>query len=148
MQVATKLSILRLAIILTVVALVTVITASGLFEETLPPELAQFVKAKNSRVLTNLEAVAMFVNSLIIVALLVGAIGLWWVKRWARVLFTIAAILFPPMWTFVGFASGATLVSNPVEMGVDTALNIFIGATIALVWVGIPEAFELDGRAA
>jgi hypothetical protein len=147
MQANTKINILRLAIILTiVVALVTAIAGLAL-DDTLPAELAQFVRARKSADLTDLEAVAVLANFLIVAALLVGLIGLWWVKRWARLLFTISAILSPPLWMFAGFVSGLSLVSTPIELGMDTALNMGIGAILTLIWIGMSEEFKLTERA-
>jgi hypothetical protein len=142
MPASHKTNILRLAIILTVLALSVEIAASLLLKNTLPAELAQFVQARETADLTSRQAVSFLSLFLVLAALLAGLIGLWWCKRWARLLFSIAAILIPPTAAIAGFLSGETLVSNAVEIGADSALNIFIGAIFALVWFAMPEEFR------
>jgi hypothetical protein len=134
-----KTNILRLAIILTFIAGGISVAAGFLLNNTLPGELAQFVKAQEATEVTNRQAATSIPYLLIIAALVTGLIGLWWCKRWARLLFSIAAILVPPMTAILGFVSSETLVSNAVEAGAASALSMFIGVVIALAWFGMPE---------
>jgi hypothetical protein len=99
MQTSSKATILRMLIVLTILAQAITIAASFLLKNTLPAELAQFVRARDFVDLSGREAVALLPSLLVTGGLLVGLIGLWWRKRWARLLFTIAAVLIPPLVT-------------------------------------------------
>jgi hypothetical protein len=142
MSTLDKTYILRLAIILTFIAVSISIAAGFFLNNTLPAELAQSVKAHEDADITDRQAAVILPFLLILIVMLVGLIGLWWCKRWARLLFTIAAILTPPMTAIAGFVAANTLVSNAVEAGVDSALSMFIGAIVAMTWLVMPEEFK------
>ncbi len=138
MQTSQK-TILRLLIVLAFVALVSEIGANSLFKNTLPPELAQFVKAHDAAPLTG-SALAFAL--IVLVCNCVGLIGLWWGKRWARIVFSIGALLAPVVVIVVGFADSSTLISNAVELGASNVTAIIDGAILALIWFEMPKQFE------
>ncbi len=137
-------AILRLLIVLAFVALVLEIAANTLFKNTLPAELAQFVKAQDSAPLTG-SALAVGLFALIVLVFnYVGLIGLWWGKRWGRIAFSIGALLVPVLVTILGFVDSSSLVSNAVESGARLHRSDARWGNIGLDLVRDAEAIRKD----
>jgi hypothetical protein len=75
------------------------------------------------------------------IALVVGMIGLLWYHRWARILFSAAAVLVPLMAAAAGLEALETLVSNAVWYSADAASNLLLGVLLAMIWLWLPEEF-------
>jgi hypothetical protein len=118
------------------------IAATFLLKNTLPAEVAQFVKAQEATDVTGRQAAALLPSLLVFAAMFAGLIGLWWCKRWARLLFSVAAVLSAPLSTILGLVSPEMLVSNAVETGADIASSMLMGGIIAMTWFGMPEEFN------
>jgi len=132
---------LRLLIILLLVTLGAAAVAGSYFKDTLPEPVAAFVSASNDAEFTSAQWIAFLLASIAIVAAVVGMIGLWWCRRWARWVFTISALAWPVMSGLVGFVAPDTLVSNFVEIAFNSAADMVTGAILALTWLGMSADF-------
>jgi hypothetical protein len=129
-------------IILTAIAGSLTIAAALLLNNTLPAELARFIEAQDSADVTARQGIPALLFLLNIAALLAGLTGLWWCQRWARLLFSAAAVLVPPLSILAGMVMADALVSNAFETGADAAFSMFVGAIIAMTWFGMPDEFK------
>ncbi|HLH89954.1 MAG TPA: hypothetical protein VKX28_15990 [Xanthobacteraceae bacterium] len=135
-------SILRLLILLVAVTTGLTVYASVNLERTLPPQLLAFVHQRDdATTISTSMAVTTLVTFLLLVLLIAGMVGMWWCRRWARWSFTIAALSFPVLNVIIGMTDPTALVSNAIQSGANSASDMSIGATLALIWVGMEHDF-------
>jgi hypothetical protein len=143
MQSTDNQSILRLLIGLVVVTTGLTIYAGLRLEHTLPAPLYAFVHSQdNGAGLSPSQTIAGLVILVLYVLVVAGIIGLWWCRRWARWTFTIAALAMPVLSVYLGIVDPTTLIANAVESGANTASNMAIGATLAMIWLGMGPEFD------
>jgi hypothetical protein len=134
-------SVLRLLILLVAVTTGLDLYASINLEQTLPPQLLAFVHERNDTTISTTAAVTDLATLLMLAMMLAGLVGMWWCRRWARWAFTVGALSFPVLTVVLGMADPASLISNAIESGANAASYMSIGATLALVWVGMEHDF-------
>jgi len=142
MQSTDNQAILRLLLALVIVTTGLSIYANAQLQHTLPAPLYAFVHARDNAsppaplVVAGLVILAWFVLAI------VGMVGLWWCRRWGRWAFTVAGLALPIITVYVAIVDPTTLVMNGIESGANTASNMAIGATIAMIWLGMSAEFE------
>jgi hypothetical protein len=136
-------SILRLLILLVAVTTGLTVYASYRFDQTLPEPLVAFIHARDNATaeVSSSEAFAGIAAMLLMIMTVTGLVGMWWCRRWARWIFTVAALAQPLLTAFLGWSSPATLISNAIESGANTASDMAIGATLALAWLVMEADF-------
>jgi hypothetical protein len=142
MQATRNRFFLRLLMILLVITVGATVIAGGYFKDTLPAALAAFVKADDDADVTSPQLIALLIASIAMVASVVGMVGLWWCRRWARWVFTIPALTWPLLGGLVGFLEPTALVSNFIETMFNSAVDTINGAILALIWLGMSADFD------
>jgi hypothetical protein len=135
-------SVLRLLILLVAVTTGLTFYASFNLEQTLPPQLITFLHERDdATTISTTVAVTGLVTVLMLAMMLAGLVGMWWCRRWARWAFTVAALSFPVLNVILGMADPASLISNAIQSGANSASDMSIGATLALIWVAMEHDF-------
>jgi hypothetical protein len=134
-------SILRLLILLVAVTTGMTMYAGLRFDQTLPPTLLTFVHARSDAEITVPGAVAAAALVLQLIGLLAGLVGMWWCRGWARWIFTVAALASPVLSVVLGLVDPRSLVSNAIEAGANSASDLAVGATLALIWFSMERDF-------
>ncbi len=134
-------SILRLLILLVVVTTGMTMYTGLRFDQTLPPTLLTFVRTPANTDLSTLDTIIAVALGVDLIGMLVGLVGMWWCRRWARWIFTVAALASPVLSVVLGLNDPRSLVSNAIESGANSASNMAIGATLALIWFSMERDF-------
>ena len=135
-------SVLRLLILLVAVTTGLTVYANVNLEGTLPPQLLAIVHQRDdATTISTSMAVTTLVTFLSLVMMIAGMVGMWWCRRWARWAFTVAALSFPVLNVIIGMADPTSLISNAIQSGANSASDMSIGATLALIWVGMEHDF-------
>jgi uncharacterized membrane protein (DUF2068 family) len=135
-------AILRLLIALVAVTTGLSIYANAQLQHTLPAPLFAFVHAQDNTNPPGVQVVAGLVTLAWFVLVLVGMAGLWWCRGWGRWAFTAAAFALPIITVYVAIVDPTTLISNAIESGANGASYMAIGATLAMIWLGMGPEFE------
>ena len=142
MQSTDNQSILRLLISLVLVTTAMTFYAGVHLERTLPEPLHAFVRAQaNGNISTSQAASALLVLACLVLAV-AGMAGLWWCRRWGRWAFTVGSLALPVVTVVQAIADPTALIANAVESGANTASNMAIGATLAMIWLGMEAEFS------
>jgi hypothetical protein len=142
MQSTDNQSILRLLISLVLVTTAMTFYAGIHLERTLPDPLYAFVHAQaNGNISTSQAASALLVFAFVALAV-VGMVGLWWCRRWGRWAFTVGSLALPVVTVVQAITDPAALITNAVESGANMASNMAIGATLAMIWLGMEVEFS------
>ena len=135
-------SVLRLLILLVAVTTGLTVYASVNLERTLPPQLLAFIHQRDdAATISTSMALTTLVTFLLLVMMIAGMVGMWWCRRWARWAFTVAALSFPVLNVIIGMTDPTSLISNAIQSGANSASDMSIGATLALIWVGMEHDF-------
>jgi hypothetical protein len=135
-------SILRLLILLVAVTSGMTLYAGPRFDQTLPQQLLTFIHARAADAeLSTPEAIAAAAIGLQLIGMVVGLVGMWWCRRWARWIFTVAMLSSPVLTTLLGLSDPRSLVSNAIEAGANSASDLAVGATLALIWFSMERDF-------
>ncbi|HEY1540950.1 MAG TPA: hypothetical protein VGG01_00950 [Xanthobacteraceae bacterium] len=142
MQSTDNQSILRLLISLVLVTTAMTFYAGIHLERTLPEPLYAFVHAQaNGNISTSQAASALLVFAFVALAV-TGMVGLWWCRRWGRLAFTVGSLALPVVVVVQAITDPAALITNAVESGANMASNMAIGATLAMIWLGMEAEFS------
>jgi hypothetical protein len=134
-------AILRLLILLVAVTTGLTIYASYRLEQTLPAPLIAFIHTRDNAEISTPDGIAATLTMLLWVTLLAGLFGMWWCRPWARWAFTVAALAQPVLMMVVGWTDPASLIFNAVAGGANTASDMSVGATLAMVWLVMEADF-------
>lgn len=85
-------------------------------------------QAQDSLVSTENSPLYIFGSIFILIAFLVGFIGLWVSARWSRAVFTVLIAL-------TSFSYMEPIVYHPIESILDELFYLTIGAILALIWI-------------
>lgn len=137
--------ILRRLILATVAFIVLTVVLGAAFpslgRDRLPPELLAIVAKFEEQEMAD-AATTYFAAVLVwVAAIMISLIGLWWVKRWARLLFTISIAAGIPLILAMPSSAPAMFVQTPLDNIATTVLSLLNGATLALIWLGMEDAF-------
>ena len=142
MQSTDNQSILRLLISLVLVTTAMTFYAGVHLERTLPVPLYNFVHGQENANISTPQAVSALLVLALLVLAVAGMAGLWWCRRWGRFAFTVASLALPVVTAFQAVVDPTALISNAVESGANTASNMAIGATLAMIWLGMEAEFS------
>jgi hypothetical protein len=135
-------SVLRLLILLVAVTTGLTVYAGVNLDRTLPPQLLAFIHQRDdATTISTSMAVITLVNLLLLAMMIAGMVGMWWCRRWARWTFTVAVLSFPVLSVVIGMTDPTSLISNAIQSGANSASDMSIGATLALIWVGMEHDF-------
>jgi len=137
-------SILRLLILLVAVTTGLTLYASVRFDQTLPPTLLTFVHTPANSDTSVPQAILALAITLQLIGMLVGLAGMWWCRGWARWIFTVAVLASPVLSVLLGLTDARSLVSNAIASGANSASDIAVGATLALIWFGMERDFTMS----
>jgi uncharacterized membrane protein (DUF2068 family) len=142
MQSTDNQAILRLLIALVLVTTGLTFYAGVHLANTLPPPLYAFVQSQSNATVSTSQAAAALVVLALLVMAMAGMAGLWWCRRWGRWVFTVSSLALPVVTVIQAIADPTTLILNAIESGANTASNMAIGATLAMIWLGMGPEFD------
>jgi len=134
--------ILRLLIALVLVTSALTFYAGVHLANTLPAPLYAFVHSQENANVSTSQAVAALAVLALLVLAVAGMAGLWWCRRWGRWAFTVASLALPVVTVIQAIADPTTLITNALESGANTASNMAIGGTLAMIWLGMGAEFD------
>ena len=145
MPITRNVLILRRLILATVGFIVLTIVLGSAFPSLgrgrLPPELLALIAKFEEQEMAD-SATTFFAAVLVwVAAVVIALIGLWWVKRWARLLFTLSIAAGIPLIMATPDSAPAMFVQTPLDNIATTVLSLLNGATLALIWLGMEDSF-------
>jgi hypothetical protein len=140
-----KIDALRLVILIQLIAIAVEFWALR-FDSTLPVELRHFKEAQVAAVdaghIDDRVWLSILAAAAVSIAFVVGGTGLWWCRRWARILFSASAVLIPPMTAADGVVLPESLITNAVAYSANVAGCMVLGVLLAMIWLWMPEEFR------
>lgn len=117
------------------------IALPSLGRDRLPAELVQLLARLEEQ--EPADAATTFIAALLtwIAAMAISLVGLWWVKHWARLLFTLTIAASVPIVLATPTSAPAMFIQTPLDNLATTVLSLLNGATLALIWLGMDGEF-------
>jgi hypothetical protein len=130
--------ILRIAV-LSQWGFIILTTVIGIVEDSyLPPELATYVKNRDTAGLSALQKTAAVMMWAFMMSYLVSSLGLLSKKKWAPITYLYSVIFLTILTSFL-----APLIVTPLTSLLSTAADIIIGITVCLVYFSpLKEEFK------
>lgn len=132
----THATILRALIVVELASALLGIYADVALQSSLPAPLQAYLTAQSQGPLTIGGALTLAILVPMFAALVVAWVGLWFLKRWARTLYTALIVVFLVVTLFLG-----PVVASALAAMLYTVSSIAAGAILGLVWLS-----ELRGR--
>jgi hypothetical protein len=146
-------TLLRLLIVLTIITAIPSFWFTPLSPLAVRAEVtARFGEAVQASGLSGPVIISTMALFLAFIASVIGFIGLWWCKRWARLVFTIGNIfglssgvamsIFTALVPLAVSPTGQAGDSRGILATVSDTNSMLLGAILALTWFGMPREFE------
>ena len=91
---------LRVALVLQLISLCASLSIGSAFESHLPEQLQQYLALELERESTSIELYALFAGLPLVVAYFISAVGLFFLKKWAKWIYICSGILMYPLTVF------------------------------------------------
>jgi hypothetical protein len=100
-----------------------------ILRKSLPEPLAFYLESEDARDWSAFDWTVSGLAFVLLVATVVSLFGLWWLKNWARLLYTASSIVAVPFLPLLG-----PVVSHGLASAVTDAAAMLGGMVLALIW--------------
>jgi hypothetical protein len=123
-------TILRTLIIIEIVSTLLGMYADIALEATFPPELRAYLLTQSQGAFGAKETLTAVILAAFLVALVVAWVGLWFMKRWARTLYTTLVVIGLVLTLFLG-----PVVTSAFAAALYSIATLAGGVMLGLLWL-------------